>query len=453
MAAYPSQPRTNGPLRTVGCVAWAIRGVIEGFYGRPWSWDERLDVMAWCGARGMTHYLYAPKDDPLHRDRWRDPYPDDALAGFERLVASDTLEVGFGISPGLSIDYDSAADRAALLSKIDQLLDVGVRLVGLALDDIPPADGLGEHHAALTSWLHDRLAGRAELVLVPTEYTGTAATPYLDALHRGTPAEVPIAWTGDTVVCDAITVEQAEARAGALGGRAPLIWDNYPVNDAVMADRMFLGPLRGRDPGLADVCSGYVANPMVQPTASKLPLASAAALLRGDDPAAVWADEADALGIRAFAEACDGAQPRVLVDAVRTGSGRGRTAGLDAIDTWLDDLRAFSPDAPLAEEVEPWRTQAERERGLWRAALRLLRALDRGEREAATTEGLGLLYRWPGARRAEVSVMGPRCSFRPVFGQWPDGSWRFDAASVQEDMNATDALVRFALAELAAYSP
>ncbi len=49
--------------------------------------------------------------------------------------------------------------------------------------------------------------------------------------------------------------------------------------------------------------------------------------------------------------------------------------------------------------------------------------------------------------------MGPRCSFRPVFGQWPDGSWRFDAASVQEDMNATDALVRFALDELAAWSP
>jgi hyaluronoglucosaminidase len=267
------------------------------------------------------------------------------------------------------------------------------------------------------------------------------------------PADVPIAWTGDTVVCDAITVAQAEARTAALGGRAPLIWDNYPVNDAVMADRMFLGPLRGRDSGLADVCSGYVANPMVQPTASKLPLASAAALLRGDDPVAVWAAEADALGIRSFAEACDGARPRALVDRVRTAPSAERVHALDIVDRWLDDLRAFTPDRPLADEVEPWRAQAERERGLWRAAVRLLRALDRGERDVATTEGLGLLYRWPGARRGEVSVMGPRCSFRPVFGQWPDGSWRYDASSVQEDMNATDALVRFALAELATYSP
>lgn len=437
----------------MGLVAWAIRGLIEGFYGRPWSWDERLDVMAWCGARGMTHYLYAPKDDPLHRDRWRDPYPDDALAGFERLVASGTLDVGFGISPGLSIDYDSNADRAALLSKIDQLLDVGVRFVGLALDDIPPADGLGARHAALTAWLYDRVAGRADLVLVPTEYTGTVATPYLDALHRGVPGDVPIAWTGDTVVCDAITVVQAEARASALGGRAPLIWDNYPVNDAVMADRMFLGPLRGREPGLANVCSGYVANPMVQPTASKLPLASAAALLRGDDPDSVWVEEADAMGLRAFAEACDGTRPRALVDAVRTAVPGQRAGAFATVDGWLDDLRAFAPEPPLAAEVEPWRAQAALERGLWRAALRLLRALDRGERDGATTEGLGLLYRWPSARRGDVSVMGPRCSFRPVFGQWPDGSWRFDAASVQEDMSATDQLVRFALAELAAYSP
>jgi hyaluronoglucosaminidase len=433
----------------VGFVAWEIRGLIEGFYGRPWTWDERFDVMAWCAARGMTHYLYAPKDDPLHRDRWREPYPDEAMNGFERLVGSGTLEVGFGIAPGLSIDYESTEDRLALQTKIEQLLDVGVRFVALALDDIPPEVGLGERHAVLTAWLYEQVAGRADLVLVPTEYTGTVATPYLDALHRGVPADVPIAWTGDTVVCDAITVAQAEARSAALGGRAPLIWDNYPVNDAVMADRMFLGPLRGREPGLADVCSGYVANPMVQPAASKLPLASAAGLLRGEDPESVWAAEADAMGIRTFAEACDGMQPRVLVEAVRTSSADDRDPALDRIDAWLDDLRNFAPDPRLAEEVEPWRVQAELERGVWRAAVRLLRALDRGEREAATTEGMGLLYRWPAARRGQVSVMGPRCSFRPVFGQWPDGSWRFDAASVQEDMNATDTLVRLALAELA----
>jgi hyaluronoglucosaminidase len=424
-------------------MTWAIRGLIEGFYGAPWSWEARLDVMAWCHERGMTHYLYAPKDDPRHREQWREPYVADELAAFERLVASETLEVGFGISPGLTMDYDDPSDRASLATKVDALLDVGVRLVCLALDDIPPRPGLGEEHARLTTWLREHLDQRAELVLVPTEYTGTTATPYLDALAGGVPTDVPIAWTGATVVCDAIGTEQAEARAAALGGRPPLIWDNYPVNDALMADRLFLGPLRGRAPGLAQVCSGYVANPMVQPRASKLPLASIAAYLRGDDPQRIWETQADALGLRAFAEACDGERPRELVAALVH-----EDASTDALDAWLDALEGSNLDA-LGGEAAPWHEQASKEAQLCRTALKLLRALERDDVERATAHGLGLGYLWPRVRRADETVFGARCSFRPVISQWPDGSWRYDGASLTEDENATDALIRFALARLA----
>ena len=44
-------------------------------------------MAAWCADRGMTDYVYAPKDDPKHRERWRDPYDADELAGFERFAA------------------------------------------------------------------------------------------------------------------------------------------------------------------------------------------------------------------------------------------------------------------------------------------------------------------------------------------------------------------------------
>jgi hyaluronoglucosaminidase len=434
-------------------MTWPIRGVIEGFYGRPWSWDERIALMRWCHERGMTHYLYAPKDDPLHRDRWREPYERDALVGFERLVEAGTMRVGFGISPGLSIDYDEADDRSALLAKVEQLLTVGVDLVCLALDDIPPRPGLGEAHAELTRWLHERVGERASLVLVPTEYTGTTSTPYLDALAAGVPADVPIGWTGATVVCDRISVADAVARAASLDGRPPLIWDNYPVNDAIMSDRLFLGPLRGRDAGLAEVCSGYVANPMVQPFASHLPLASTAAFLRGDDPERAWREEADSMGIRSFAEACDGEHPRQLIDALARAGHADRGARLAEVEEWVATLDRYQPTAELADEVVAWREQCEHELGVWRCALRTLRFVERGDGARATIEAMGLLYLWPSVRRAAVSVMGPRCSFRPVFGQWPDGSWRYDAASLDEDANATDALVRCALAEVAAWSP
>ena len=42
-------------------------GIIEGFYGPPWSWAARSEVLAFGHQRGLDLYLYGPKDDPLHR--------------------------------------------------------------------------------------------------------------------------------------------------------------------------------------------------------------------------------------------------------------------------------------------------------------------------------------------------------------------------------------------------
>jgi hypothetical protein len=450
--------------------AWPVRALIEGFYGPPWSWDARIDVMRWCHDRGMTHYIYAPKDDPLHRDRWRERYDRPMLDGFERLVASDSLRVGFAISPGLSIDYRSTDDRAALAAKIDQVVALGADLVALLFDDIPVRPGLGPEHAELTTWLRDHLDGRADLILTPTEYTGTRSTAYLDALAIGVPDEVPIGWTGDTVVCDRITTVEAHARADSLGGRPPFVWDNYPVNDALMADRLFLGPLRGRDPDLGSACSGYAANPMVQPQASKPALASIAGYLRGDDPVGAW--EADVAPLRTFAEACDGSVPRQLVadltHSLKPGTKTDETRGakvpgfdggaLEALEVWLRDAR--SCEAPgLEGEADAWLEQVHAEAAAGVVAVKLLRALadrDRPDGDPSDSSGrsideraLSLAFLWPPLRRSAVTVMGPRCSFRPVMAQGPDGDWVWRPAAIDDDQNAIDHLVRAALAGLA----
>jgi hyaluronoglucosaminidase len=430
-------------------VTWPIRGLIEGFYGPPWGWEDRREVMETCHRWGLSHYVYAPKDDPKHRQAWRVPYDRSELAQLERLVTAGTLRVGFALAPGLSIDYGDADDRAALFTKVDQMLGLGIDLVCLALDDIPPRPGLGRDHAELTCRLTDHVGGRAGVVLVPTEYTGTAPTPYLEALAEGLPEEVAVGWTGPTVVCDAVSAEQARARASALGGRPPLLWDNYPVNDALMDDRLFLGPLRGRDPHLAEACSGYLANPMIQPRCSLLPLASTAAFLRGEDPEAAWRAEADRRGLRVFAEACDGVVPRALVAAVVAGRDASRREALDELGAWLD--AAADVEAPgLEHEAGPWVEQVRREAGVGRVAVELLRRLEAEADPHASTElGLMLLYLWRDARRSGVSVMGPRLGLRPVLAQGPDGGWRFREGCVEEDGNAVDALVRLALRELA----
>jgi hyaluronoglucosaminidase len=402
----------------------------------------------------LRDYVYAPKDDPKHRDRWREPYDATELAGFEAFASEGRLALGFAISPGLSMDCDDADDRRALAAKVDQVVGVGATSVVLALDDIPFAGGpQGRAHAEVTTWLRDHLGDRASLVLVPTEYVGTAGSAYLDALAAGVPDDVPIGWTGVSVVNDAITVAQATARADALGGRAPLLWDNYPVNDGLMTDRLHLGPLWGRADGLIDVCSGYLANPMVQPKATTLPLASTAAWLAGGDPLEAWAAEADATDVRVFAEACDGAVPQALVQSVVE---------------WLDDARWTEPATPLQgwltaaaecaapgleDEVGPWLEQVHAEARLGLDALRLIALVQRGEVGMSAIElAFSVGMTWQAVRRGAKTVMGPRCSLQPALGQRPDGTWSFQAESLLENRNAIDALVRAALSLFASRS-
>lgn len=445
-------------------VPWAIRGVIEGFYGRSWSWDERVDVMSTCAARRMTHYVYAPKDDPKHRAAWRDPYGAAELEGFRRIVGCSDIVVGFGISPGLDIDLDRAADRKALAAKVDQALACGVGLVVLALDDLPSggaeAGRRGHDHGILTSWLHGHIADRADLALVPTDYVGTGPSDYLRSLVQEVPQDVPIGWTGARVVNERITVTEAQARAGSLEGRLPLLWDNVPVNDAMMADRLPLGALRGREPGLSTACSGYLANAMVQPRCSKLPLASIAGYLLGQDPAEAWL--AAAGDLRTFAEACDGAVPVALAAQL--------IAGVDGPE-WLESVRALAAWLTLAAtcsapglegEAEEWLDQVHREARTALSALRLLSALRpaasidgagrgrvlRPDPDAVAAEAFGLSLRWPQVRRSPRSVFGLRCGLKPAVSQWPDGRWRFHPESLTWDDNATDRIVRAAFAAL-----
>ena len=433
-----------------------LRGVIEGFYGRPWTWDERVEVARWCAERGMTDYVHAPKDDPFHRERWRDPWPVSELDGFRRLAAQGGLRVGVAISPGLSIDYASAADRATLLDKVTV---TGADLVVLALDDIPNRPGLGEAHADLTAWLAG--AVDATVAVIPTEYVGGRPTPYLEALAAGVPDGVAIGWTGTSVVNDRITTAEAEERSAALGGRAPLLWDNFPVNDGMMGDRLFVGPLEGREPGLLGALGGYLANPMVQPRASMLPLASTAAWLRGEDPAAAWKAEADALGWRVFAEACDGRSPRHLVDALdMEGGGPGWVLPARRLHRWLSAAAGCSGP----EETAEWVEQVHAEARLGLTALRLYAATkpaltvsrDGAGRAAPASDEdvllgtMKVMDRWPAVRRSPISVLGVRLGFRPAFTQRPDGGWAYAPDALEEGDNAVDVLVRVALDEAAA---
>ena len=107
-----------------------LAGVIEGFYGRPWTIGERVELFDWMAAFGLTTYLYAPKDDLKHRAVWREPYTGDEaemMAGLVCDAGTRGLQFVFAIGPGLDIRMSSDADRACLWARVDQMIALGCR--------------------------------------------------------------------------------------------------------------------------------------------------------------------------------------------------------------------------------------------------------------------------------------------------------------------------------------
>jgi len=474
-----------------------LRGVIEGFYGPPWSFTDRRSVIEFLAARGMNAYVYAPKSDPKHRDRWRDPYDAWELADFRRLTEHaerNHTRVGFALSPGLDIEYRSARDREVVAEKLAPLLDLGVGWVVLALDDIPNRPGLAIEQAELAEWLLAELRRRHDdphLTLVPTEYVGTRPTAYLEALAKALPPEVDVMWTGPTVCSPVVRAADAGAWAAALAGRRPILWDNYPVNDGTMVRSLHLGPYRGREPDVTDALDGVLCNPMLQAHASKVPLATAADFLSDPelyDPEPSWSRAIAAVGgsrapaLGAIAAACaDGpVQPpehletnTLTTDFLEVADGAGWTDAVCALRDHLTAVQgagrawAGAGDDPLGDELEPWLADAVTEAGAGLAALRLIQqtypvARDSGGRagevvgpdpELAMIHAFAVVFSWSTARRSKHVVFGPRFAFYPAVVQLEDGSPGLDVdLAIVEGQSAIDRLCRIALARYQAWA-
>ena len=137
-----------------------VAGVIEGFYGRPWSWPERERMVEFMAARALNFFAYAPKNDPLHRDRWREPYlPDevDAFRRFARRCARLGVEFSFGVSP-LGFDHGGGGDFDRLWEKLAMLAEAGVSSFGILMDDMPTTGAAVQ--IELLNRLWDRLRER-----------------------------------------------------------------------------------------------------------------------------------------------------------------------------------------------------------------------------------------------------------------------------------------------------
>lgn len=252
-------------------------GVVEGFYGRPWTMEQRKELFRRLKKWGLNTYLYAPKDDYKHRMFWREPYSVEEAEQLMTLISASrefNVEFIYAISPGLDITFSSAKEITALKRKLDQVSHFGCKSFALLFDDIDhnmcPADkevfsSFAHAQVSITNEIYQYLGEPQTFLFCPTEYCGTFCypnviqSPYLRTVGEKLLPGIDVLWTGPKVVSKDISVESIE-EVSKIIKRAPVIWDNIHANDYDQK-RLFLGPYKGRNTELIPRLTGVLTNP------------------------------------------------------------------------------------------------------------------------------------------------------------------------------------------------
>lgn len=249
------------------------RGVIEGFYGNPWSHADRLSQFDFYGRNKMNYYIYGPKDDPYHHSRWYEPYPTDKAREMKELVTSahkNKVKFVWAMHPSNSIE--TKEDRAKALDKFRRMYDLGVRDFAIFFDDISAksVDTQVDYLNFLDREFVKKHSDVGNLIVCPTMYNKAwSGGDYLRKMGTGLNPDIEIMWTGNSV-CDMINTGDCQWFTEQTT-RLPFIWLNYPVNDYGQHN-LLMGPVTGNDREIAPMVAAFCSNPMQYAEASKVAL-------------------------------------------------------------------------------------------------------------------------------------------------------------------------------------
>jgi protein O-GlcNAcase/histone acetyltransferase len=164
-----------------------LSGVIEGFYGKPWTPSERVELFDWMARWGLNTYFYAPKDDLHHRALWRERYAEADASVLAQTVAEcgrRDIRFVYALSPGLDIRYADDIETDRIRERFEQMLALGCEHFSLLFDDIPDrlaspdlarwgSLAAAQCHVAnsVCEWVRLRVP-RSRFIFCPTAYCG-----------------------------------------------------------------------------------------------------------------------------------------------------------------------------------------------------------------------------------------------------------------------------------------
>jgi len=334
-------------------------GIIEGFYGKPWSWDARAETVSYLARYGFRFYLYAPKFDPYLRRKWQEPYPSNLADRLRALAAhcrSKGVRFGAGLTPYELFGHFDDTSKSALADKLAFLDDIGIEDLAILFDDMRgDVPDLARNQIEIVEWAATRTRA-SRLIVCPSYYSddpvldrvfGNRPEHYVEDLGKALDQSIEIMWTGEEVISRQFSKGHLERVTGQLN-RKPFLWDNYPVNDGQrMSQYLHLRGFTGRPASNASCISAHGVNPALQPTLNRIPCITLSDSYRLGDSYQYG---------ESFRHACEEVLGRELGAEVREDLLTLQDIGLDRLGEKEKALRErySGVDHPAAKEIIAW---------------------------------------------------------------------------------------------------
>ena len=345
-------------------------GIIEGFYGTPYSSRTRFAMMQMASALGMSFYAFAPKNYEPLRKRWAEPLPSGAyeplaLAGARAHALG--LKFAFGISP-LGLSSKLGAMIGIFKERVRFFMQAShADFACLLFDDVPNAfPDLGSRQNLVIRAMEEALGGGTEIWACPTTYSddpiltrlyGPTPSSYFEELQDGIGDEVRFFWTGPKVLSGGFSFEDIE-RADSIFHGLTVLWHNYPVNDGkARAGKLYLEPFERMVACNSEKVKAVAVNPMTEGVLSMIPISTLIPALEGMDAGALMAardgaaadllgprfDEILSLASRISATGLEHARGSDLVALRALSASQPGSLACQEIVSYLDGRHAFDP--------------------------------------------------------------------------------------------------------------